>query len=488
MTHGAIKLGPLASVDREPPQDIGLEQAFLGAVLVNSHTYALVADFLHPSHFCEPIHQEIFEIVARLSRDGHAATPLTVGQFLPEREIAGLTAREYLARLAAEATSVILAVDYARHIVELARFRQAILIGEDMVHAAYNRDVDNSADQLIDAAERALFELRSGSRERSVTWVAQAADDLIERATRIRMGEPDVATIRTGLVDLDDLLSGGLKRGHLVGVAGSTSMGKSLFLSSVSLKVASRGHGVLFYSLEMPRSEIMARLLTDQCYDRRNGINPIAFDRVLRPGMCDQDAEDLVLSARQFRDLPLMIDDTGSLTVAQIAARTRSEKSSWARRNLSLDLLVVDYLGLIRPTDSKVQRHIQIGEITRALKALSKDLDVCVLLAAQLNREPSKRNEHRPQLPDLRESGDVENDLDVALLLYREAYYLRADPKLGNDPELQRQFEELEHVLEINVAKNRHGDTQIIHVYCNTATGSIRNIERRRESFGGRPR
>jgi replicative DNA helicase len=181
--------------------------------------------------------------------------------------------------------------------------------------------------------------------------------------------------------------------------------------------------------------------------------------------MCDEDAEDLVLAAREFRNLPLMIDDTGSLTVAQIAARARSEKSAWARRNLSLDLLVIDYLGLIKPTDIKGQRHNQIGDITRALKTLAKDLDVCVLLLAQINREPSRRENKRPLISDLRESGDIENDVDVALLLFRDAYYLRQEPKLRSDPELQRQFQDAEHILEINVSKNRHGDTQVVQVY-----------------------
>jgi replicative DNA helicase len=265
MMHGTDKPVLLLPSDRAPPHNTELEQAPLGAILVNNDTYARVADLLQSGLFYEPIHQEIFEIIVRLISNGHAATPLTIGQFLPEREIVNLNTRQYLARLAAEATGVIMAVDYARHVVELARLRRAILIGEDVVHAAYS--LDGSADQIIDEAERALFELRTGARERSVAWAAKAADDLIERATKIRMGERDVATIPTGLADLDDLLSGGLKRKQLVGAAGATGMGKSLFASSISLKAAKRGHGVLFYSLEMPQGQIMARLLTNQCYD-----------------------------------------------------------------------------------------------------------------------------------------------------------------------------------------------------------------------------
>jgi replicative DNA helicase len=203
-------------------------------------------------------------------------------------------------------------------------------------------------------------------------------------------------------------------------------------------------------------------------------------------GLSREDAERVVLAGREFREMPLRVDSASSLSVAEIAARARAEKSAWLRRNRSLDLLVVDYLKLIKHTGAySGQRHYEVGEITRGLKVLAKDLDVSVLLLAQLNRGPENREKHRPVLSDLRESGDIEADADVVLLLYREAYYLAQDPKINIDPALAETYRKVEHVLEINVAKNRHGPIQVIEVHCNPATGSVRNAARPGESGAG---
>jgi replicative DNA helicase len=196
-------------------------------------------------------------------------------------------------------------------------------------------------------------------------------------------------------------------------------------------------------------------------------------------GLTREEAEAIVLAGREFRDLPLRLGNASSLSVAEIAARVRAEKTAWSRRNRSLDLVVIDYLKLIKPGGAySGQRHYEVGEITRGLKVLAKDLNVCVLLLAQINRGPEARENKRPLLSDLRESGDLEADADVVLLLYRDAYYLAQDPNVATDLALAERYRKAEHVLEINVAKNRQGSIQVIEAYCNPAAGIVRNAAR----------
>ena len=202
----------------------------------------------------------------------------------------------------------------------------------------------------------------------------------------------------------------------------------------------------------------------------------IPTDKILRGDLTNGEAERLVLAAREYDNLPLTIDTAGYLTVAEIASRARAKKMAMARRGQSLDLLVIDYLKFVRATARYAgQRHYEIGEITAALKLLAKDLDLCVLLLAQLNREVEKRDDHRPRLSDLRESGDIEADADVVLLLFREAYYLESDPKVATDIELLRKLDQKQNSLEIIVAKNRMGSTGPVEVFCEPASGAVRN-------------
>jgi len=400
MMHAPVRPGSLAPPHREAPQNIELEQVLLGAVLVNNAAYAMVADIIKPADFCEGLHGQIFEIAARLISDGSVATPITIKQFLPEMSIGTLSVSAYLARLAAEATTVINAADYAKHIADLSLRRKLILIGEGIVNAAYDPNVEAPPESVIEEAELQLYGLNAGGRERTTVWAEEAIEATINRASKIWMGECEKPGIATGLADLDDVTGGGLKRGNLVIVAGRPGMGKSLFAGSVSRMAATRRQGVHFFSLEMSADEISTRWLADQVFDRGDPRNPIRF----------------VLAGREFRDLPLRLDNASSLSVAEIAARVRAEKTAWSRRNRSLDLVVVDYLKLIKPGGAySGQRHYEGGEITRGLKVLARAMNVCVLLLAQINRGPEARDNKRPLLSDLRESGDIEADADVVL-------------------------------------------------------------------------
>ena len=212
--------------------------------------------------------------------------------------------------------------------------------------------------------------------------------------------------------------------------------------------------------------------------EKRVNLTPAPWP-IGRPELTDRETEHLLLAARDFHGLPFKLDTASYLTMADISMRARAEKLARARRNQSLDLLVIDYLKFVKPTSNyRGQRVYEVGEITAALKVLAKDLDLCVLLLAQLNREPEKRDDKRPQLSDLRESGDLEADADVVLLLFREAYYLQNDPNVLQDAELSRRLDETRHRLEIHVAKNRQGPTGVIETLCHPGCGTVRNAVR----------
>jgi replicative DNA helicase len=461
---------------RVAPHNIEVEQALLGAILVNNEAFLQVSDYLKAFHFFEPIHQKIFDVASCLIGEGKIATPITLKDFLPaDIDIAGLTVNRYLARLAAEATTVINAFDYGRTIFDLAIRRDLIRIGEETVNNAYDAPPDARPEDQIEEVERQLYELNVGTHNRTSCWAYEAVDDVIDCVTKTRMGQYQPATIKTGLIDLDKA-TGGFKPGDLVIVAGRPGMGKTIFGASIARICAVNGYGVLFHSLEMARDQIAARILADQAFNGGDSQKPISANQIQSTRLSDSEHEHLVLAARELQNLPLKLDVASSLTVAQIASRARKEKTERLRRNQSLDLLVIDYLKLVKPASTyKGQRQYEIGEITAALKVLAKELDLCVMLLAQVNREPERRDDKRPHLSDLRDSGDLEADADMVLLLFREAYYLETNKNAIFDAALMSRLDEIQFTLEINVAKNRQGPTRVLEVFCRPGSGAVRN-------------
>jgi replicative DNA helicase len=469
----------IAAQYRTAPHNIELEQALLGAILVNNEAFYQVSDFLEPQHFFEPIHQKLYEVAASLVRVGKAATPITLKTFLPaDTDVAGLTASQYLARLAAEATTVINAYDYGRNICDLSIRRSLIGIGEEMVNAAYNCPIDASPNDQIEETSRRLFDLSAAGSEKRSRRASEVIDAVVERFTRVMTGEAVVESISTGLHDLDRLI-GGFNRGDLVVAAGRPGMGKSTIGSAITRNAAMAGYGCLFFSLEMSEEHIGTRMLADHAFDGGETRSPIVLGKILRADLTNSEAERLSLVARDFKDLPIVIDPSGYLTATEILARARALKLSMAHRGKSLDLIVIDYLKFVRPSSRyQGQRHYEVGEITAALKTLAKDLDVCVLLLAQLNRETERRQDKRPQLADLRESGDIEADADLVLLLYREAYYLENNPEVLTNADLGHRFHEKRYNLEIIVAKNRMGPVGSVEVFFHPGCSAIRNAAR----------
>jgi replicative DNA helicase len=458
---------------RSAPHNIEAEQALLGAVLVNNEAFYRVSDFLEPRHLFEPIHQKIFEIARDLIRAGKTATPITLKTFLDANaDLGGITVNQYLARLAAEATTIINAEDYGRTIYDLYIRRQLILVGEDMVNLAYDAPVDFSPRNQIEESERRLYELaETGRYDGGFQRFANALTTAVDMAAHAYQRDGKLSGLATGLDDLDRMM-GGLQPSDLIILAGRPGMGKSALATNVAYNVARAWRGevrpdghtettnggiVGFFSLEMSAEQLATRIIAEQ--------TGIPSNQIRRGGISEADFEVIKDHAIELQNLPFYLDETGGLSVAQLAARARRLK-----RQRGLDLLVVDYLQLLqgstkRSSENRVQ---EITEITTKLKALAKELNVPILALSQLSRQVESRDDKRPQLADLRESGSIEQDADVVLFVYREEYYhLMRKPLESNREKFAEWLAESDKVhgkAEVIIGKQRHGPTGTVEL------------------------
>jgi replicative DNA helicase len=452
---------------RTAPHNIELEQALLGAILVNNEAFYRVSDYLEPRHFFEPVHQKLYEIAASLVRVGKTATPITLKTFLPsDLDVAGLTASQYLARLAAEATTVINASDYGRTIYDLAIRRSLILIGEEVVNAAYDAPADERPQDQIEQAERSLYELaETGRYGGGFQRFAQALTTAVEMAAHAYQRDGKLSGLATGLKDLDRMM-GGLQKSDLIILAGRPGMGKSSLATNVGYNVAKAWEGgvradgqmestnggiVGFFSLEMSAEQLATRMLSEQ--------TEIASSRIRRGEIAPADFDRIADAAREMERIPFYIDETGGLSVAQLAARARRLK-----RQRGLDLLVIDYIQLLQGSSRRAQegRVQEVTEITTSLKALAKELNIPILALSQLSRAVESRDDKRPQLSDLRESGSIEQDADVVLFVFREEYYLKnKEPRMGTEEyfKWQTEMNAVHGRAELIIGKQRHGPT-----------------------------
>ena len=373
---------PAEPTYRAPPHNIEAEQALLGAILVNNEAFYRVSDFLEPKHFLEGIHQRIFEITGGLIRAGKLATPVTLKTFLPsDLDIAGLTVNQYLARLAAEATTIINAEDYGRTIYDLSIRRDLITIGEDMVNLAYEAPVDATPQSHIEDAERKLFELaETGRYESGFQRFAQALTTAVDMAAHAYQRDGSLSGMATGLTDLDSQM-GGLQKSDLIILAGRPGMGKTALATNIAYNVAKAWTGetfaptattatvnggiVGFFSLEMSAEQLATRIIAEQ--------TGIPSNKIRRGVIGEADFENIKDISIELQNLPFYVDETGGLSIGQLAARARRLK-----RQRGLDLLVIDYIQLLqgstrRSSENRVQ---EITEITTRLKALAKELNV----------------------------------------------------------------------------------------------------------------
>ena len=435
----ARKQAPPEPRFRTPPHNIEAEQALLGAILVNNEAFYRVSDFLEPKHFFEPIHQRIFELAGGLIRAGKLATPVTLKTFLPaDIDIAGLSVNQYLARLAAEATTIINAEDYGRTVYDLSIRRDLIAIGEDMVNLAY--------DAPVDSTPRATSRTPSASSTRSprpdATTPAFSVSPRRSPPPSTWRRTPTSATaacpaLATGLTDLDSRM-GGLQPSDLIILAGRPGMGKTALATNIAYNVAKAwagevradGHtatvngGIVgFFSLEMSAEQLATRIIAEQ--------TGIPSNKIRRGGIDESDFEKIKDVSIELQHLPLYVDETGGLSIGQLAARARRLK-----RQRGLDLLVIDYLQLLQGSSRALSenRVQEITEITTRLKALAKELNVPIIALSQLSRQVESRDDKRPQLSDLRESGSIEQDADVVLFVFREEYYHQMRKPLGSEP------------------------------------------------------
>src|SRR6516225_2399786 len=467
---------PAEPTYRAPPHNIEAEQALLGAILVNNEAFYRVSDFLEPKHFLEGIHQRIFELSGSLIRAGKLATPVTLKTFLPsDLDIAGLTVNQYLARLAAEATTIINAEDYGRTIYDLSVRRDLITIGEDMVNLAYEAPVDATPQSHIEDAERKLFELaETGRYESGFQRFAQALTTAVDMAAQAYQRDGSLSGLATGLTDLDSRM-GGLQPSDLIILAGRPGMGKTALATNIAYNIAKAwagevradGHtatvngGIVgFFSLEMSAEQLATRIISEQ--------TGIPSNKIRRGLIGETDFENIKDVSIELQNLPFYVDETGGLSIGQLAARARRLK-----RQRGLDLLVIDYIQLLqgstrRSSENRVQ---EITEITTRLKALAKELNVPIIALSQLSRQVESRDDKRPQLSDLRESGSIEQDADVVLFVYRDAYYLKnAEPRDYNSAEhgeWQAKYEKVKYQAEVIIGKQRHGPTGTVPLHFN---------------------
>ncbi|PHQ70897.1 MAG: replicative DNA helicase [Sneathiella sp.] len=448
---------------RSAPHNIEAEQDLLGAILVNNEAASKVTGFLRSEHFSEDVHTRIYDAATILIERGEIADPVTLKSYFDnDSALADIGGSQYLARLAASATTIINAENYGRLIYDLAMRRELILLGEEIVNTAYDSDLDETSQSQIEEAEKKLFALaENGSHEGALTPVRVAISEALKSIEEAFQRDGNMVGVTTGLKDMDAKL-GGLHNSDLLILAGRPSMGKTSLATNIAYNAAKAYHAsggkegavVGFFSLEMSAEQLVGRILAE--------ATEISSEKLRRGDLTDDEfANKLVPQSALLSELPLYIDDTPALSIAALRTRARRLK-----RSHGLGLIVVDYLQLMkgsgRRTDNRVQ---EISEVTQGLKAIAKEMDMPVVALSQLSRQVENRDDKRPQLSDLRESGSIEQDSDVVMFVYREEYYEeRKEPSEGTPEhaEWQERMARLHNMAEVIIGKQRHGPIGII--------------------------
>ena len=450
------------------PCDIASEQMLLGAVLMNNEAFTTVQEIVTSEHFFEPIHRDIFDICAKLIVMGKLASPVTIRAFLPaDIDICGMKMSQYIARLAAEAATIVNCKDFAQVIRDLADIRAIGDVAEQLRPRGGVDPIEAAAwgvEQLDSVvSSRALPTMRAMTMPQTIARAVDAAATAYQQEGKM-LGLP------YGLMDLDAKLLGA-QRGHLVVIAARPSMGKSALALCVARNMAMDGFHGVFYSLEMGDIELSQRLIADEMFaDGR-----MTYWQIRSGRFHESVFRRITEAAERLARLPLVIEQQPGLSVSQIAARARQRK-----RRGKLDFMVVDHLGLIasagRYSGSRVN---EIGEMTAGLKGLAKELDCAVILLSQLNRAVEGREDKRPRLADLRESGSIEQDADAVIMLYRKSYYLeRSEPAAGSAEFLvwQKELENCHNELQLLIEKNRAGPVGSVKVFCDIGANAIRTL------------
>ncbi len=455
---------------RQQPQNIEAEAALLGAILIHNEAFDRVSDFLEPQHFSEDLHGRIYDVMRTLLRAGKVATPITLKGFLPEADLGGMTVPQYLIRLAADATTIINAADYGRAIYETALRRNLITIGEDIVNRAFDAQASDTSRIQIEEAERHLYKLaETGRYEGGFQTFSHAIKTAVDMAAAAYKRDGNLSGLATGLSDLDFKM-GGLQKSDLIIIAGRPGMGKTALATNMAYNIAKAYKGsksengdrlaidggmVGFFSLEMSAEQLAARVLAEQ--------SGVPSYKIRRGDITPDEFAMLTDAAQEMSRIPLYIDQTGGISIAQLTARARRLK-----RQHGLDLLIVDYLQLLSGSAKKGENRVQeLTEITTGLKSLAKELEVPVIALSQLSRQVESRDDKRPQLSDLRESGSIEQDADVVMFVFREEYYVNMKkPPEGSEDFLkwQMDMDRVHGKAEVIIGKQRHGPTGTVEL------------------------
>ena len=469
---------PIRNAEVQLPHNIEAEQGLLGAILVNNDALHRVVGFLQPEDFFEPIHQQIYGIARTLITASKIATPITLKSYLPaEMDIAGLTLGKYLVRLMVEATTIINAVDYGRTIFDLAARRALISAVDNARSIAFDAppemDPGAIAGNLIDECD-AIVTARSTSNTPRIS-IGRAAEEAVDRMTCALQRQGAVGGIALGLREVDDKTDG-LQRGELIILAGRPGMGKTGIGLGSALRMALKGHSVLYVSLEMMGSALANRCLSDLLFNTKNQV---PYWAITRGNLTDTQAEAVVEMAREIQCVPLEIEQQAGLSISQIAARARKHKSALGRQGKTLDVLIIDHLGLVQPSSRYAgNRTHEIEETTGALKALAKELNVAVVALCQLNRAVEGRENKRPTMADLRDSGAIEQDADLIIFLFREEYYLSRTsfkPSADEDWRIAR-LAQVRDRLDLIIGKARNGPTATVSVLFDASCNAARDL------------
>ena len=446
------------------PSNLEAEQALLGSVLVNNDIIDEISSIIKPSIFYDPAHVKIYEVIENLNNKGMIANPITLKNFFEkDNMLSDVGGTEYLVKLTRFSSSMKQAVDYAKIVHEMFLRRELVMISDKLSSDTLNaNDKEENAEVIIENTEKSLFELAErGSFSQSFLKFNQALDQTIEMATIAMQNDQGIVGVPTGLKDLDEKL-GGLHKSDLIILAGRPSMGKTALATNIAYNASQHilkrqeKSSVAFFSLEMSSEQLSTRILSEQA--------KIRSDDIRRGKVTEEEINRYIETSRNIYEIPLYIDETPAITIATLSNRARRIK-----RLFGLSLVVVDYIQLMRPGSNKKSegRVQEISEITQGLKALAKELSVPVLALSQLSRAVEQRDDKQPQLADLRESGSIEQDADVVMFVYREAYYLeRKQPKLGSieHAEWQSKMNDVNGLADIILGKQRHGPTGTIKV------------------------
>ncbi|GJE13671.1 replicative DNA helicase [Methylobacterium longum] len=462
-----------------PPHNIEAEQALIGILMMKPEQIAPVTQIVRPEHFYFADHQEVFAVIEGLAAAGSTPTPISVKGYLPRPNIGDRPAIAYLTACTGELLSWD-AVSYAQVVRDLASRRALLAIAEDLSGKAHTSAPGTLAQAIIDETEQALLDVRAVVPQAHLAGQSapEASAWMLNRIAQLRSGMMGSTSISTGLHELDRVTNGGFQRGQLWLLAGRPGMGKTVVMTTLS-RLAAKTAGVLVYQCEVTRDQQIARYLADLSYVHNR---PLPFGKIMAGvEIDDEEAWRIEQAAASFDKLHLRLECEPGVTVAQIAFGVKAEKRRLAKVGVRLGVVFVDYLKFIKVSDRyQGQRVLEIGEISGSLKQLAKSEDICIVLLAQLNRgvEKQEREDRRPTPADLRDSGELEQDADAVLLLFREAVYVERKLKASPTPELADRFTKVQHRLELILGKNRSGPPCTLNLWCDVAHSSIAQTTR----------